>query len=108
MNFLIEEMAAAATIFFLPPPPPLPPPPNFPNPRPPPPRSDLFNIPNVPRIDLFLNNNDFNLNFSNSYAPAPDPILLRGFSGSFFPSRPSAAQILSNKYCGNKYNTNNE
>ena len=45
--------------FFLPnpPPPPLGPPP-------PPLPSDLFNIPNVPRIDKFLNNNDFDFDFS--------------------------------------------
>ena len=41
-----------------PPPPPLGPPPP---PRP----SDLFNIPNVPRSNEFLNNNDFNLILKN-------------------------------------------
>ena len=61
-----------------PPPPPLgPPPPTLP--------SDLFNIPNVPRVDEFLNNNDFNFDFSNGYIPsAPDPPTLRGFAGNFF------------------------
>ena len=52
--------------FFPPPPPPPPPPPNFPNPRLPPLPSDLFNIPNIPRVDKFLNNNNFNFDFSNS------------------------------------------
>ena len=32
-------------------------------PLPPPLSSDLFNIPNVPRIDEFLNNSDFNFDF---------------------------------------------
>ena len=66
-------------------------------PPPPPPSSDFFNIPNVPRIDEFLNNNDFNFEFSNSYVPpAPDTPLLRGFAGKFFPNRPSTAKISSN------------
>ena len=55
--------------FFLPNPPPSP----LGPPLPPPP-SDLFNIPNVPRIDEFLNNSHFNFDFSNGYVPsAPDP-----------------------------------
>ena len=99
---LIGEMAAAATTFIAPPPQPPPPaPPNFPKLRPPPPPSDLFSLPNVPRIDEFLNNDDFNFDFSNGYVPsAPDTLPLRGFS---------AAKILSIKTnCGNKYDANNE
>ena len=47
--------------------------------------SDLFNIPNVPRIDEFLNNNDFNFGFSNGYAPpAPNSPLFRGFARNIF------------------------
>ena len=72
-----------------PPPPPL-------GPRPPPPLSDLFNIPNVPKIDEFLNNNDFNFNFSNGYAPpAPDMPQLRGFARNFFPNAPLTAKTSS-------------
>ena len=59
---------------------------SFLGPPPLPPPSDLFNISNVLRIDEFLNNSDFNSDFSNGYVPpAPDPPLLRGFTGNFFP-----------------------
>ena len=78
--------------FFLPnpPPPPLGPPP-------PPLPSDLFNIPNVPRIDEFLNNSDFEFDFSNGYVPpAPDPLPPRGLAGNFFPNRPSTAKTSLN------------
>ena len=52
-------------------------------PPPPPPPSELFNIPNIPRADEFLDNNDFN--FSNGYIwPAPDPPPLREFARNFF------------------------
>ena len=79
-------------IFFLPnaPPPPL-------GPSPPALPSDLFNIPNILKTNEFLNNNDFNFDFSHGYVPpAPDPLPLRGFAGNFFPNRPSTAKILSN------------
>ena len=111
MLLLIEEMAAAATIFIPPPPQPPPPaPPHFPKLRLPPSPSDLFNLPNVPRIDEFLNNDDFNFDFSNGYvSPAPDTLPLRRFSRIFFPNRPSPAKILSIKTnCGNKYDASNE
>ena len=88
MNFLTEE----TIIIFLPNPsspslgPPLPPLP-----------SDLFNVPNVPRIDEFLNNNGFNFDFSNGYVqPAPNPSPFRGFARNFFPNRPSTAKTSSN------------
>ena len=72
-------------------------PPNFPTPRLPPLPSDLFNIPNVLRIDEFLNNNDFNFHFSNDYVPqAPDTPPLKGFAGNFFPNGPSTAKNSSN------------
>ena len=78
--------------FFLP----NPPPPSL-GPPPPPPPSDFFNIPNVPRINEFLNNNDFNFDFFNSYvAPAPNPLPLRQIAGNFFPNRSSTANISSN------------
>ena len=98
MSFSTEEMAAAATIFFpLPPASSSPPPPNFPNPRPLPLPSDLFNIPNVPRIGEFLNNNHFNFDLSNGYVPpAPNPPLLRGFARIFFPNGRSTAKTSSN------------
>ena len=84
--------------FFPPPLPPPPPPPNFPNLRLPPLPSDLFNILNIPRIDKFLNNNDFNFDFSNGYVlPIPDPLPLRRFAGNIFPNEPSTAKILSKK-----------
>ena len=77
------------------PPPPLP---NFPNLRPPTPSSDLFNVLNVPRIDEFLNNNDFNFDFSNDYVlPVPDPLSLRKFAGNIFPNGPSTAKNSSKK-----------
>ena len=58
---------------------------------------DLFNIPDVPRINEFLNNNDFNFDLSNGYVPSsPDPTPLRGFMGNFFPNRPSTAKTSSN------------
>ena len=98
MSFSTEEMAAAATTFFpLPPASPSPPPPNFSNSRPLPPPSDLFNIPNVPRIGEFLNNNHFNFDLSNGYVPpAPNPPLLRGFARMFFPNGLSTAKTSSN------------
>ena len=66
-------------------------------PPPPPPPSDLLNIPNVLRIDEFLNNNDFNFGFSNGCVPpAPNPPPLRRFAGNFFPNRPSTAKTSSN------------
>ena len=77
------------------PPPPLP---NFPNLRPPTPSSDLFNVLNVPRIDEFLNNNDFNFDFSNDYVlPVPDPLSLRKFAGNIFPNGPSTTKNSSKK-----------
>ena len=89
MNFLTEE---TIIIFFSP----NPPPPTL-GPPPPPPPSDLFNIPNVPRVDEFLNNNDFNFDFSNGYVlPAPDTPPLRGFARNFFPNGPSTAKTSSN------------
>ena len=98
MSFSAEEMAAAATIFFpLPPASSSPPPPNFPNPRPLPLPSDLFNIPNVPRIGEFLNDNHFNFDLSNGYVPpARNPPLLRGFARIFFPNGRSTAKTSSN------------
>ena len=67
------------------------------DPPPPPLLSDLFNIPNVPRVDEFLNNNDFNFDFSNVYVlAAPDPAPLRGFARIFFPNGPSTAKTSSN------------
>ena len=76
--------------------PPNPPPPPL-DPPPPPLPSDLFNIPNVPRIDEFLNNNDFNFDFSNGYVPpAPNPLPLRGFVGNFFLNRLSMTKTSSN------------
>ena len=79
---------------FVPPPlSPLPSPLNFPNPRPPTPPSDLFNIPNVPRVEEFLKNNDFNFDFSDGYVlPVSDSPPIRGFAGNFLPNRPSAAK----------------
>ena len=76
-------------------------PPNSPpstlGPPPPPLLSDLFNIPNVPRIYEFLNNNDFSFDFFNSYVPpAPNPPLLRGFATNIFQNRPSTAKTSSN------------
>ena len=66
--------------FFLPNPPPLPL-----GPLPPTLPFDFFNIPSVPRINEFLNNNDFNFDLSNGYVPSsPDPTPLRGFMGTFF------------------------
>ena len=60
------------------------PPPSSLDPPTPPPPSDLFNIPNVLRIVEFLNNNDFNFDFSNGYVPpAPNPPPLRVFTGNF-------------------------
>ena len=80
---------------FLPPPPP---PPNFRNPRLPPLPFDWFNIPNVSRVDEFLNKNDFKFYFSNGYVPpAPDPSPLRRFAGNTFPNGLSTAKILSRK-----------
>ena len=53
---------------------------------------------NVPRIDEFLNNNDFNFDFSNGYVlPVPDPLPLRRFAGNIFPNEPLTAKILSQK-----------
>ena len=76
--------------------PPNPPPPPLGSP-PPPLAFDLFNTPNDPRVEEFLNNNDFNFDFSNSYVPpAPDPSPRRGFVGNFFPNRPSTAKNSSN------------
>ena len=63
-----------------PPPPPLGPPP-------PPPLSDLLNIPNVPRIDKFLNN--------GYVPPASHPPPFRGFTRNFFPNGPSTAKTSS-------------
>ena len=84
INFSKEEVGAAATIFF-PPSPPL----NFLNLRLPPLPSDL---PSVPRVDEFLNN-DFNFEFSNSYVlPTPDPPPLTGFARNYFPNGPSTAK----------------
>ena len=78
--------------FFLPNPPPSPL-----GPPPPPLPSDLFNIPNVPRIDEFLNNNDFDFDFSSGYVPpAPDPLPPRGLAGNFFPNRQFTAKTSSN------------
>ena len=69
---------------------------NFSNLGLPPPPSDLFNIPNVARVDEFLNNNDFNFDFSNGYViPAPNPPLIRGFARNFFPNRPLTAKNSS-------------
>ena len=79
-------------IFFPPnsPPPPLGPPPLSPP-------SNLFNISNVPRVDEFLNNDDFNFDFSNGYtSPASDPPPLRGFARTFFRNGPSTAKTSSN------------
>ena len=77
--------------------PPPPPPPPSGLWQPPPPPSDLFNIPDVPRINEFLNDNDFNFDFSNGYVPpAPDPLPLRGFARNIFPSRSSMAKTSSN------------
>ena len=65
--------------FFRPNPPPLPL-----DPPPPPLPSDLFNIPNVLRVDEFLDIDDFNFEFSSGYVlPAPDPPPLREFAGNF-------------------------
>ena len=67
-------------------------------PTPPPLPSCLFNIPNVPRINEFLENNVFNFDFSNGYVPpAPDLPPLRGFARHFFPNGPLTAKTLSNE-----------
>ena len=59
---------------------------------------DLFNILNVPRIGEFLNNSDFNFDFSNGYVlTVPDPLPLRRFAGNIFPNEPLTAKILSQK-----------
>ena len=64
---------------------------------PPSPPSDLFDIPNVPRIEEFLNNNDFNFNFSNSYVPpVPDPPPFKGLVRIFFSNGPSTSKTSSN------------
>ena len=70
------------------------PPPNFPFPRPPPLPSNLFKIPNVPEVDKFLNNNDFNFDFSNGYVPpAPDLPPLRGFARNVFPNAKTSSNV---------------
>ena len=97
-EFFNRGDGSSSNNFFPPPSPPPPSPPNFPNLRPPPPPSDLFNILNVPRIDEFLNNNDFNFDFSNGYVlPVPDPLTLRKFVGNIFPNGPSTAKNSSKK-----------
>ena len=64
-----------------------PPPPSL-GPPPPPPPSDLINTPNIPRIDEFLNNRDFNIDLSNGYVPPMhDPPLFRGYARNFFSKR---------------------
>ena len=57
----------------------------------------LIYIPNVLRVDKFINNNDFNFGFSNSYVPlVPDPPSIRRFAGNFFRNRPLTAKTSSN------------
>ena len=94
MNFSTEE--TTATIFF---------PPSGSSPplllsgpsQPASPPSDLFNIPNIPRVNEFLNNNDFIFDYSNgSVPPAPDPPPLKGFAENFFPNRLSTTKTSSN------------
>ena len=49
------------------------------------------------RIDEFLNNNDFDFDFSNGYVRlAPNPPPPRGFARNLFPNRPSTAKTSSN------------
>ena len=84
-EFFHRGDGSSSNNFFPPSPPPPPPSPYFPNPRSPSLLSDLFNIPNVPRVDKFLNNNDFNFDFFNgSVPPGPDPPPLSGFAWIFF------------------------
>ena len=96
-NFFNGVDGSSSNKFFHPPP--LPPAsPNFPNPTLPPLSSYFFRIPKFPRVDKFLNNNDFNFDFSNGYdPPAPDPRPLRGFARNSFPNRPSTAKTSSKK-----------
>ena len=90
--------SSSNNVFPPPPPPPPPPLPNFPNLRPPPPPSDLFNVLNVQIIDEFLNNNDFNFDFSyGCVLPVPDLLSLRKFAGNIFPNGPSTAKNSSKK-----------
>ena len=94
MNFSTEE--TTATIFFPPSGSPLPLLPSGPS-QPAPPPSDLFNITNIPRVNEFLNNNDFLFDYSNgSVPPALDPPPLRGFAENFFPNRPSTTKTSTN------------
>ena len=73
-----------------------PPPPSL-GPPPPPPPSDLINTPNIPRIDEFLNNRDFNIDLSNGYVPPMhDPPMFRGYARNFFLNGPSRAKTSSN------------